>query len=89
MRHILTLLLVNGALDIEVNSQDDDVADGIEGAAGIEDVGVFEGDLLGELHHSKDDDQVGAVTRQSLLASIVLSIASWNVGYVIGALEGG
>ena len=59
----LTLLLVDDDLGPEVDAEDDEVAESVARATGIEDKGVFEGDPLGELHHTKDDHQVRAVGR--------------------------
>lgn len=59
-RNERTLLLVNLGLDVEVDDGDDDVAGNVAGAAHVQDVGVFEGDLAGDLHHAEHDDQVGA-----------------------------
>lgn len=55
----LTLLLVDLGPDVEVDAHDDQVAENVETAAGVEHIGVFEGDLLGHLHHTQDDDNVG------------------------------
>lgn len=66
-----TLLSVDGVHDVEVDGEDDDIAERVKGAAEVENVGVLEGDLLGDLHHTKDDDQVGAI--RIMLASRVSS----------------
>lgn len=55
-----TLLLVDLELDVKIESSDDDVAANVDGADEVEHVLVFEGDLLGDLHHTKDDHEVGA-----------------------------
>lgn len=44
-----------------MDAEDDDVAERVKSAAEVENIGVLEGNLLGDLHHTKDDDQVGAV----------------------------
>lgn len=59
----LTLLPVDLDLDVVVDAQDDQVADHVERAHGVEDIGVVEGDLLGHLDHAQDDHNVGARAR--------------------------
>lgn len=44
-----------------MDAEDDDIAERVKSAAEVENVGVLEGNFLGDLHHTKDDDQVGAV----------------------------
>ncbi len=61
-----TLLLVDGALDVEGDAQDDNVAGDVEGAADVEHVRVIEGYLLRDLHHPEDDDQVRSGPRTTL-----------------------
>lgn len=55
-----TLLLVDLELDVVVDTEDDQVADGIECPDRVEDIRVFKGDLLSNLDHTKDDHNVGA-----------------------------
>jgi hypothetical protein len=55
-----TPLLVDLHLGVEVDAGDEQVADDVERAHAHEDVGVFKGDLLADLHHDKDDHEVGA-----------------------------
>jgi hypothetical protein len=55
-----TLLLVDLHLDVEVDAGDEQVADDVESAHAVEDGRVIEGDLLADLHHYKDDHEVGA-----------------------------
>jgi len=55
-----TLLLVDLQLDVEVDAGDEHVADDVESAHGVKDGRVVEGDLLADLHHHKDDHEVGA-----------------------------
>lgn len=55
-----TLLLVDDALDVEVDADDDEIAGNVAGAAVVEHRRVIEGDSLGHLHHPEDDDQVRA-----------------------------
>lgn len=56
-----TLLGVNLGLDEQVDAHDDQVAEKVETAAGVEHIGIFEGDPLGHLHHTQDDDDVGSI----------------------------
>lgn len=56
----LTLLLVDLELNVEVDAGDNEVAANVDGANKVEHVLIFEGDLLGDLHHTKDDHKVGA-----------------------------
>lgn len=53
-----TLLLVDLHLHHEVQTSNDQVADNVESAAHVEDIGVVEGDLLRDLHRPEDDDEV-------------------------------
>ena len=53
-----TLVLVDLHLDEEIQAGNDQVAGNVESAAHVEDIGVFEGNLLGELHRPEDDDEV-------------------------------
>lgn len=55
-----TLLLVDLELDVVVDAENDQVADSIECPDRVEDIGVFKGNLLGNLDHTKDDHNVGA-----------------------------
>jgi len=55
-----TLLLVDEHLCVEVEASDDEVAQEVHGANTVEDVGVVKGDTLGDLHHSKNDDNIDA-----------------------------
>ena len=55
-----TPLLVDLHLGVEVDAGDEQVADDVERAHAHEDVGIFKGDLLADLHHDKDDHEVGA-----------------------------
>lgn len=59
-RFLRTLLLVDLELDVEVDAGDEHVADDVESAHGVKDGRVLEGDLLADLHHHKDDHEVGA-----------------------------
>jgi hypothetical protein len=55
-----TLLLVDLHLYVKVDAGDEQVADDVESAHAVEDHRVLEGDLLANLHHHKDDHEVGA-----------------------------
>lgn len=55
-----TPLLVDLHLGVEVDAGDQQVANDVEGAHAHEDVRVVEGDLLADLHHDKNDHEVGA-----------------------------
>jgi hypothetical protein len=55
-----TLLLVDLELDVEVDASDEHIADDVESAYSVKDGRVVEGDLLADLHHHKDDHEVGA-----------------------------
>lgn len=59
-RERLTLLRVDLGPDVQVDAHDDQVAEQVQTAAGVEHIGVFEGDPLGHLHHTQDDDDVGS-----------------------------
>lgn len=56
----LTLLRINLGPDVQVDAHDDQVAEQVETTAGVEHIGIFEGDPLGHLHHTQDDDDVGS-----------------------------
>ena len=57
---IRTLLLVDLELGVEVDGGDEQVADDVESAHAVQDGRVVKGDLLADLHHHKDDHEVGA-----------------------------
>lgn len=46
-------------MNIEVNGDDDRIGQEVASANQVESERVIERDLLGNLHHSKDDNQVG------------------------------
>lgn len=60
LRGRLTLLCVDLGPDVQVDAHDYQVAEQVESAAGVEHIGIFEGDPLGHLHHTQDDDDVGS-----------------------------
>src|SRR3569833_1071851 len=53
-----TLLLVDQRLDIEIDADDDQVADDIDCADRGEHSRIVERYLLGHLHHAQDDDNI-------------------------------
>lgn len=59
-------------MHVGIDGDDDHVREDVTGSDHIEDTGVLHRDLLGDLHHHKDDDQVG--TAQSLSVSISAKI---------------
>lgn len=65
-----TLLLVDLGLGVEVEANNDQVADDVEHTAGVQDIGVLEGDLLGHLHHPEDDDDVGTVAWKKAISLV-------------------
>jgi hypothetical protein len=73
-----TLLLVDLHLDIEVDAGDEQVANDVEGAHAVEDHRVVEGDLLANLHHHKDDHEVGAASRGQYGGRGVLVCGGWE-----------
>lgn len=54
-----TLLLVDLRLDVKVHHGDDHVGENVDSTDNVEDIWVLKIDLLGDLHHPEDDDQVG------------------------------
>lgn len=56
----LTFLPIDLLLDEQIHSDNDQIRDDIHHSDGHKDLGVLEWDLLGYLHHPKDDHQVGA-----------------------------
>ena len=72
---ICTSFLVDLHLHVEVDSENDDVADHVERAHTVQDVRVFEGDFLARLHHHEDDDEVGAISWSVYYACL---IRSWS-----------
>jgi len=56
---MLTLLLIDLQMHVGIHRNDDDVRQDVAGADHIEDTGIIHRNLLGDLHHHKDDHQVG------------------------------
>lgn len=77
VRH--TLLLVDGDLDVEVDGGDNQVASKVKSAGAVEHIGIIERNALRNLHHSKNDDQVGAIVNNvSILIRESRMIAPWR-----------
>jgi len=64
IRH--TPLLVDLQQDVTVDGSNDEVAGDVEGPDAIKDGRIVEGDLLRDLHHSENDDQVGTITHRTV-----------------------
>jgi len=77
MAEMRTLFLVHDRFDVERDAQDDQVAGQVGGAAHVEHIRVIEGNLLRNLHHTKDDDQVRS-GEQSCQHSVAQFHASWS-----------
>lgn len=58
-----TLLLVDLRSNVQVKEGNEDIATDVDGANGVEDVGVVKGNALRYLHHAQHDDEVGTVGR--------------------------
>lgn len=69
-----TILLVDLRLHVEVDTRDDQVGDDVERAHAVEDSRIVERYLLGDLHKSQDDDQVGTAVE---LANCLQHRAQW------------
>jgi hypothetical protein len=68
-----TLLLVDLQLGVEVETSNDNVAGKVDGTDNVEHKRIIERNALGDLHHTQDDDQVGAIARNvSIVATIAL-----------------
>lgn len=65
-----TLLLVDLGSNVQVQQDNEDIAAQVDGANGVEDVGVVKGNALRHLHHAQHDDEVGAIEGR-MLAHIV------------------
>jgi hypothetical protein len=78
-RHVahleLTFLLVYLHLHVKVDTCNDQVRNDVRHADSREDVRVIERNLLGDLHHHKDDHQVGTVHLSSAIISQVEDVA--------------
>jgi hypothetical protein len=58
LRH--AFLLVDLTLNVQVDTEDQDIREDVYGPDAIQDHRVLEVDLFRDLHHDKNDDQVGA-----------------------------
>ena len=58
-----TLLFVDLQLGVEVQSSNDDVAGKVNSADNVEHKRIVKRHALGNLHHTQDDDQVGAIAK--------------------------
>ena len=56
----LAFLLIDLLLDEQIHSDNDQIRDDIHHSNGHKDLWIIEWDLLGYLHHPKDDHQVSA-----------------------------
>lgn len=83
-----TFLLINLRLDVEVDADNEDIAEHVERAHTVEDHGIVEGDLLARLHHHQDDNQVGAGGRISVRPPAA-SDSSDNDAYICGFILDG
>jgi len=57
---IYTLLLIDQEVHVGIDGDDNHVREDVAGSNHIHDIWILHGDLLGNLHHHKDDHQVGA-----------------------------
>lgn len=53
-------------MDVGVETDDDSVRRNVHPADDVQDIGVFHGDLLRNLHHHEDDYQVGTARALSV-----------------------
>lgn len=56
-----TVLLLDDYSAVHVQSEDDQIGEDVHPPDAVEPQRVFEGDLLGHLHHAQDHDEVGSV----------------------------
>lgn len=71
-----TLLLVDNALNIQVDDTNEDIATNVDGANNVEHLRVVERNALRHLHHTQDDDQVGAANSK---VSRAASLVGWRL----------
>lgn len=75
-----TLLRVDFLLDEEVDCCDDQVGDDVEASHTQEDLRVVKGNLLGDLHHAKNNHQIGTVEKTaSASLSLLQCCAVWKL----------
>lgn len=65
-----TLLLVDLRSNVQVQQDNQDVATNVNGANGVEHVGIVKGNALRHLHHAQHDDEVGAAKSKNVSASV-------------------
>jgi len=63
-----TLFLIDQVVGVRVHGEDEDIGENVDAADDHERLGILHWDSLGDLHHPKDDDQVGA---ENLLADAI------------------
>ncbi len=57
-------------MHIGVDANDDHVRENVPRSHDVHDIGVLERDLLGDLHHHKDDDQIGDLRAMRRFVSV-------------------
>lgn len=67
-----TFLLVDLGLRVEIQASNDQVADDIQDPTSIQYTRVIKGNLLGHLHHPKDDDDVSTIASSLLVSSCLV-----------------
>ena len=60
----VTFLLVNDIVCICVDCDNDGIGEEVAGADQVHGIWILHGDLLADLHHPEDDDQVGSTSSQ-------------------------
>lgn len=65
---MLTLLLRDLLRDVEVQSSNDQVGHDVQGAHAEKDIRIIKGNLLGNLHHHKDDTKVGTAMQENIMS---------------------
>lgn len=78
---VLTLLLVDLGLGVEIQTQNREVGHNVQSAHELQAPVLLERNLLRGLHHEEDDDQVGAMPYQSSLSLRFSVVAS---AYICG-----
>jgi len=65
-----TFLLVDQEVHVSVDGDNDNIGENVSAANKHQGIGVFHWDPLGDLHHPKDDDQVGSVQVSSVVCFV-------------------
>jgi hypothetical protein len=65
--HQHTLLGIDLGLSVQVETQDQDVGQDVQGTDTHQDLRILKGNLLGQLHHHEDDAKVGTVKNRLLV----------------------